>query len=59
MATVCGIVVPIALAALTVGVWLLLRGTGTPPPTGRHSRPRRDPHDQPIVPDEEPPPDQP
>ena len=46
MATVWGIVVPIALAALAVGVWLLLRATGTPPPTGRHSRPRRAPHRQ-------------
>jgi len=37
----------------------LTRDTTPPPLPGRHRRPPRDPHDQPIVPDEEPPPDQP
>jgi hypothetical protein len=58
MLTVWGILVPIALVALAVGVWLLLRDPTPPSPPGRHRRPPRDPHDQPIVPDEEPPPDQ-
>jgi hypothetical protein len=58
MATVLGIVVPIALLGIAVGIWLLLRDTGTPPPPGRHRRPRRDPHDQPIVPDDQDPPKQ-
>jgi hypothetical protein len=59
MLTLWAIVLPVALVTVAVGVWLLLRDTGTPPPPGRHLRPPRDPHDQPIVPDDEEPPEQP
>jgi len=37
MLTAWGIVV--AIAAIAVGVWLLLCDTGTAPPSGRHRRP--------------------
>jgi len=59
MLTLWAIVVPIALVALAVGVWLLLRDTAPPSTPGRHRRPLRDPHDQRIVRDDEEPPEQP
>ena len=59
MATLLGILVPIALVALAVGVWLLLRDSNPPKPPGRHRQPPRDPNDQPIVPDDVEPPEQP
>jgi len=59
MATVLGILVPITLVAIAVGVWLLLRDPTAPSRPGRHRPPPRDPHDQPIVPDDEEPPEQP
>jgi hypothetical protein len=53
-----GVVVAVALIVVIMGVWLLTRNSNPPKPPGRHQQPRRDPHD-PVVPDNEEPPDQP
>lgn len=57
MLTVWEMVVPIALAALAISAWLVLRDPTPSSPPGRHRQPHRDPHD-PIRRDDEPPPDQ-
>jgi hypothetical protein len=64
MSTVVGVILPIALLAVAIGTYLLLRDT-TPRPPGRHRltkpttlpSPGRDPHDIPLVPDDAPAPD--
>jgi hypothetical protein len=57
MPTITAVVIPVLLVAIAVVVWLLLRDPGPPPP-GRHRRQGRDPHDTPLIGDDEEPPEQ-
>jgi hypothetical protein len=57
MLTLWGAVALVSLILLAGIAWLLTRDTPTPPSPGRHQPKRRDPHD-PVVRDDEPPPDQ-
>jgi hypothetical protein len=44
------IAVPAALVVVALGFYLLTRDpTGTPPPPGKHRQPPRDPHDLPLI----------
>jgi hypothetical protein len=53
--TLFGALIVAALLLAGIGAWLLFRDTPTPK-RPRRRRPSRDPHDQPIVPDDEQPP---
>ena len=59
MLTLWGLVIVVVLVLVAVGAWWLTRDTTPPSPPGRHRWLPRDPHDQPIVPDDEEPPEQP
>ena len=57
MLTIVTIAVPIALVAVIAAIWWVTRDP-TPPPPGRHRHKPRDPHDTPLVADNEEPPPQ-
>jgi len=57
MLTLWGVVIVVSLVLLAITAWLVTRDTPPRPPPGRHRPKRRDPHD-PVVSDDEPPPNQ-
>ena len=56
MFTLWGIIITAALTLFVIGLWLVLRDTPAPPP-GRHRRPPPDPHDLPLLDNNEAPPE--